>query len=211
MPNRAVDGTTAPVLAARARIVKEEDNSELGGTMPFDTPATENAERHATKLTKRHLVKSFWVLIVPLLFPSALAAEPSLAETIQYIEAKISATGTRQKYFRLNGGTVNYIKYGVYNSTSTYKFQLGALSTTVTLDGGTGGEIYGVTYVRASCARGTCISYRRVVRNQDGEIDSTTDKIEGAIVLSVKSHDAERVRKALTHAIKLSGGKDELF
>ena len=55
--------------------------------MYSDTPATENAERHATKLTKRHLAKLFWILLVPFLFPSVLAAEPSLAETVQYIEA----------------------------------------------------------------------------------------------------------------------------
>lgn len=171
--------------------------------MPFDTPATENAERHATKLTKRYLAKPFWVLLVPFLFPSTLAAEPSLAETIQYIEAKISAVGPNQKFFRLNGENVNYGHiYNAGRSTWTLTFQLGALSTTV----GVGGET-----VRVSCTRGACISERYVHLLRSGKIGDTSTRTIGEIVIPVRSEDVERVRKALTHAIELSGGKAELF
>ncbi len=98
-----------------------------------DTPATENAERHAIKLTKRHLVRLFWVLTVPFLFPSALAAEPSLRETVQYIEAKLVAHNERlanykAKSFRLNGRTVTYISENS-DIIEELTFKLGDLST----------------------------------------------------------------------------------
>ena len=170
--------------------------------MPFDTPATENAERHVTKLTKRYLMKPFWVLIVPFLFPSALAAEPSLAETIQYIEAKISNPTRCQIYFRLNGGNVTLRRDYEGGDSWTITFQLGALSTTVDV------KDRGVT---GSCARGLCISIRRDYRGDDGEVETMSTTTTGKINIPVKPEDVERVRKALTHAIKLSGGKDELF
>lgn len=37
------------------------------------------------------------------------------------------------------------------------------------------------------------------------------DEIVGGIECSSDSVDRERIQKSLTHAIKLSGGKDELF
>ena len=198
MPNRAVEGATAPVLATPCKDGQRRRRHRTGGTMHLDTPATENAERHATKLTKRHLVKSFWVLIVPFLFPSALAAEPSLAETIQYIEAKINEPDSRQVYFRLNGGNVTFRRDYWDGESRTITFQLGALSTTV--DAWERG-------VDVSCARGLCISIMRDYPNDDHDTIKTT----GEIFIPVKTQDVERVQKALTHAIELSGGKDELF
>ena len=203
MPNRAADGAPAPVLATPCKNGQRRRQPRTGGAMPFDTPATENAERHTTRLTKRYLAKPFWVLLVPFLFPSALAAEPSLAETIQYIEAKISAVGGYQKYFRLNGGIVTYIHtYDLDGSAKTFTFQLGALSTTVDVKSDA---------VTVSCTRGVCISSRDVYRDSDGEIENTTTRTIGEIDIPVNHKDIERVQKALTHAIKLSGGKDELF
>ena len=182
--------------------------------MHLDTPATENVEQHATKLTKRHLVNPFWVLIVPFLFPSILAAEPSLAETIEYIEAKLNneAVDTMYDYtiFRLNGRTVNYItQVGKHLSGDRYEytFQLSDLSTTVETEQETSllWNPLSVLRVRATCARGTCVS-----KSVGGRNSSTTTR-QGEIILRVSPGDAERVQKALTHAIKLSGGKDELF
>ena len=159
-----------------------------------DVPATENAERHAIKLTKRHLVRLFWVLTVLFLFPSVLAAEPSLAETVQYIEAKLSAHDSHMqaRSFRLNGRTVNYItKHG-----RRYTFKLDDLSTRVTRMSWAGDWKIGV-----SCARGSCI------------LEKKADEVErtGGIELRASFPDGERVQKALIHAIRISGGKDELF
>lgn len=165
-----------------------------------DTPTTENAERRAVKLTKRHLVRLFWVLTVPFLFPSVLAAEPSLAETVQYIEAKITAVeiwgGTwGGKSFRLNGRTVTYITRA--SSQGRYTFKLDALSTGVAVkECGVENCTIGI-----SCARGACISqHKGDEKERAGGIDFLVSRV-----------DAERVQKALTHAIRISGGKDELF
>ena len=181
--------------------------------MPFDTPATENAERHVTKLTKRYLMKPFWVLLVPFLFPSALAAEPSLAETVQYIEAKLSSSMPELRIsFRLNGEYVAYrysLKQGDHNTSVTYNleytFRLDALSTTVTTSGGS---------VEISCARGACIRHENNKIFWAEDIGSKRERESsyiGSLSFSVNSDDVERTQKALTHAIKLSGGKDELF
>lgn len=182
--------------------------------MHLDTPAAENAEQHATRLTKRHLVKPFWVLLVPFLFPSALAAEPSLAETVQYIEAKISSEDTSGIHtFRLNGRNITYSyrgNSGVRGTTST--FQLGALSTTVDLDIAPAGKR---SSVQISCARGACISEESFYISRKGHPTKERREEErrsaGGAKFYVLSKDAERVQKALVHAIKLSGGKDELF
>lgn len=163
-----------------------------------DTPATENAERHTIKLTKRHLVRLFWVLAVPFLFPSALAAEPSLAETVQYIEAKLTAYNNffanNVKLFRLNGRTVTCIKERGEELT----FKLSDLSTSIRVrevDPAIGPAIH------VSCARRVCVSHT----------DDGGTEIKGGIELPVSPLDAEKVQKALTHAIRISGGKDELF
>lgn len=170
-----------------------------------DTPATENAERHTIKLTKRHLVRLFWVLTVPFLSPSALAAEPSLAETVQYIEAKLVVHNAilanyEAKSFRLNGRTVTYIR-GNSDIIEELTFKLGDLSTGVVVAASLEGS-----RVNASCARGTCISMRIIY---DGEVRE--NRREGGIKFEVDTHDARRVQKALIHAIRISGGKDELF
>lgn len=179
--------------------------------MHLDRPATENAEQHATKLTKRYLVKPLWVLIVPFLFPSALAAEPSLAETIQYIEAKISGATDNgfSSTFRLNGRNIIYRTRAADNEWGeTYTFQLDVLSTTV--------DVVKAFHsnakkheVKVSCARGVCISKKsfRIYRGERREESVSV----GGVSFWVLSMDVERVQKALTHAIKLSGGKDELF
>lgn len=157
-----------------------------------DTPVTENADQHAIKLTKRHLVGLFWVLTVPFLFPSALAAEPSLAETVQYIEAKITAVGApvAVKSFKLNGQAVTCI----FEDGLEFVFKLSDLSIGVEQ-----GDLGNVLYV--TCARGACVSKT---------FDGKTEKA-GGIWLPVFRHDVERVQKALSHAIRISGGKDELF
>ena len=215
--------------------------------MPFDTPATENAERHATKLTKRHLMKPFWVLLVPFLFPSALAAEPSLAETIQYIETKLKSWKTNyrvfyeglagfsgwrydERTFRLKGQTVTY-GFVETHTTHTgekpatrweYTFQLSALSSAVRVSSKNIQEFYGwgekrrvsslsqkgqmVGVVQVICARGECISPHFLV---EGKRQKAYDQVE--LIFYVDPYDMERVQKALTHAIELSGGKDELF
>ena len=170
-----------------------------------DTPATENAERHTIKLTKRHLVRLFWVLTVPFLSPSALAAEPSLAETVQYIEAKLVAhneifANYEAKSFRLDGRTVTYISENS-DIIEERTFKLGDLSTGVVV-----AESLGGSRVNVSCARGTCISMRIIY---DGEVRE--NRREGGIKFEVDTHDAKRVQKALIHAIRISGGKDELF
>ena len=168
-----------------------------------DTPATENAERHATKLTKRHLVRLFWVLTVPFLFPSVLAAEPSLAETVQYIEAKLRSERT----FRLNGGKITSTESRGLGSRTVITFQLGALSTTVGVEKG-----IGPAEVKISCARGKCILCRYFEENDDGDNEEWSRETIGGTSFEVQHKiDAERVRKALIHAIKISGGKDELF
>lgn len=183
--------------------------------MYSDTPATENAERHAIKLTKRHLVRLFWVLTVPFLFPSALAAEPSLAETVQYIEAKLVAhnehlANYKAKSFRLNGQTVTCIREDKYNKIEGFSpedieeltFKLGDLSTGVVV---AAGNYPGGLRVNASCARGACIS----MHIYDGEVRG--NRRESGIKFEVDPDDAKRVQKALIHAIKISGGKEELF
>lgn len=178
--------------------------------MHLDTPATENAERHATKLTKRYLAKPFWVLLVPFLFPSTLAAEPSLAETVQYIEAKIL---TRYRHhvptFRLSGRNVIYSHHLQNNRRIKYTdtFTLDSLSTTI--------EVVPIdnhpdkVEIVAYCSHSRCVSHNRSMLDSKEiiEIESTA----GHISFLIFRRDAERVRKALTHAIKLSGGKDELF
>ena len=171
-----------------------------------DTPATDNAERYVTKLTKRHLAKLFWILLVPFLFPSALAAEPSLAETVQYIEAKLVAqdkglTNYKARSFRLNGRTVTYIRKTKYGRIERLTFKLGDLSTGAMVEQ----EAF-IWRVNVTCARGACISNRITY---EGEVEE--DRKEGGIILEVYRIDVERVQKALIHAIKLSGGKDELF
>lgn len=110
--------------------------------MHLDRLATEKAEQHATKLTKRRLAKSFLALIVPFLFPLTLAAEPSLAKTVQYIEAKLrnvprSLGGTfphHTRTFRLNGGKITYTHTNPGSEREVSTFQLGALSTTVNVE-----------------------------------------------------------------------------
>lgn len=161
-----------------------------------DTPATENAGRHTIKLTKRHLVRLFWVLAVPFLFPSALAAEPSLAETVQYIEAKLTAYNdfwtNNVKLFILNGRTVTCIKERGEELT----FKLSDLSTSIRVREAAIGPA-----IHVSCARRACVSHT----------DDGGTEIKGGIELPVSPPDVERVQKALSHAIKISGGKDELF
>ena len=169
--------------------------------MHLDRPATKKAEQHTTKLTKRYLVKPFWVLLVPFLFPSALAAEPSLAETIQYIEAKINATDNTPSTFRLSGRNIIYrIREADNEWGETYTFQLDALSTTVDVK---------EHEVKVSCARGVCISKKRFYIYRGERLEESVSV--GSVSFLVLSMDVERVQKALTHAIKLSGGKDELF
>ena len=177
--------------------------------MYSDTPATENAEQHATKLTKRHLVRLFWVLTVPFLFPSVLAAEPSLAETIQYIEAKLSNIpfSDDSRTFRLNRGKITSTRYK-YDERVVVTFQLGALSSTVDVEEGI---FSSDKKVKISCARGRCISYRRLRKDDDGDYEERERRMMGGMPFEVHSIDAERIRKALIHAIKISGGKDELF
>ena len=176
--------------------------------MYSDTPATENAEQHATKLTKRHLAKLFWVLTVPFLFPSVLAAEPSLAETIQYIEAKLSnSPGLERITFRLNGGKITHTSSD-YGSREVSTFQLDALSTTVDVEHG---DIPKWKEVKISCARGRCISSRSLFKDDDGDYEERNRKMIGGMSFEVYSIDAEKIKKALTHAIRISGGKDELF
>ena len=176
--------------------------------MPFDTPATENAQQHATKLMKRYLVKPFWVLIVPFLFPSVLAAEPSLAETVQYIEAKLSADGGYQETFRQIGQNITYRKRNEDNTWGeTYTFQLGALSTTVEVKERSGTMLAVIT---VSCARGACIS-KREFHVYRGEREEKSLSVGGMSFTVDTNTDARKLQKALTHAIKLSGGKDELF
>ena len=200
MPNRMVEGTTAAVSVTLHGDGQRRRQSRIGGAMHLDTPATENVKQHATKLTKRHLMKPFWVLTVPFLFPSTLAAEPSLAETIQYIEAKLNARPSNLTHtLRLNGQIVTYSHRHEEGSTATYTFELGDMSTTV----GTKLEMTDTWRVNVSCARGLCVSFRRNTRN--------INKMRGGVTFHVSTHDAERVQKALVHAIKLSGGKDELF
>ena len=178
-----------------------------------DTLATENAERHAIKLTKRHLVRLFWVLTVPFLFPSALAAEPSLAETIQYIEAKLSnvpssgnTSSSDSRTFRLNGGEITCTTTSRW-MREVITFQLGALSSTVNVveEGIRDAE------VKISCARGRCISYRYLTKNDDGDYEEWERRMMGGTSFKVHRIDAERIQKALIHAIKISGGKEELF
>ena len=205
--------------------------------MPFDTPATENAERHATKLTKRYLAKPFWVLLVPLLFPSALAAEPSLAETVAYIDAKLGSWNEKyifaggditwhmtsnQKTFRLDGRTATYSHVDA-DSFGTkvryeYTFQLSALSTEVTAYSKEAQEIFEqppespdriVGVVRVACARGRCISVH--TSSVEGKGEKTKGNDQAVLIFRVDPDDVERVQRALTHAIELSGGKDELF
>ena len=169
--------------------------------MPFDTPATENAERHAIKLTKRYLMKPFWVLLVPFLFPSALAAEPSLAETIQYIEAKLAANSPPPIRFEQTGQNITYWRDAVNNIPEmTCTFQLGALSTMVKVEG---------RRVMVSCTYGACISKKTRYKSAEGYGPETRTMVGG--VTFYPGSNLERVQKALTHAIKLSGGKDELF
>ena len=181
--------------------------SRIGGAMHLDTPATENAEQHATKLAKRHLVKPFWVLIVPFLFPSELAAEPLLAETVQYIDAKVSSIPSGYTGgFRLNGETAIY---HIYSDGETSTFQLGDLSTTPELSPrhiDVGGE-FSVRTIVARCARRKCVRVTRPETSMRRGVNS----IRGEVTFYVLFRDWERVLKALTHAIKLSGGKDELF
>ena len=176
--------------------------------MYSDTPTTESAERNAIKLTKRHLVRLFWVLTVPFLFPSVLAAEPSLAETVQYIEAKLSNIpfrSTESRTFRLNRGKITSTRYG-YERREVVTFQLGALSSTVDVEKGSTED-----EVKISCARGRCISYRLLVKDDDGDYEERRRRMMGGTSFEVHSIDAERIRKALIHAIRISGGKDELF
>ena len=176
--------------------------------MHLDRLATEKAEQHATKLTKRHLVKPCWILIVPFLFPSTLAAEPSLAETVQYLEVKLSNASltTDTITFRLNGGKITYtITYTGYDQDGwreVSSFQLGALSTAVDVDPGLIND-----EVRISCARGKCISYRLFDDDGDERRRGTT----GGMSFMAHKIDSEKIQKALTHAIRISGGKDELF
>lgn len=173
-----------------------------------DTPATENAERHAIKLTKRHLVRLFWVLTVPFLFPSALAAEPSLAETVQYIEAKLSnvPSSSDSRTFRLNGGKITCTTTS-WRAREVITFQLGALSSTVNVVE----EGIRDAKVKISCARGRCISYRYLMENDDGDYEEWKRGMMGGTSFKVHQIDAERIQKALIHAIRISGGKEELF
>ena len=182
--------------------------------MPFDIPATENAERHVTRLTKRHLVKPFWILLVPFLFPSALAAEPSLAETVQYIEAKISANKINRwshVTFRQIGQNITY-KYYDSPRMMTYTFQLGTLSTTVEIR-----ENHDKIYeVKASCTRGLCIRVKQKqildpAEEGDGLERENVVELGGLTFWVTTNNSAGKLRKVLVHAIKLSGGKDELF
>ena len=181
--------------------------------MPFDTPVTENAERRVTRLTKRYLAKPFWVLLVPFLFPSTLAAEPSLAETIQYIEAKISANKPHSSHnthfkFRQIGQNIIHENHR-FPWKTTYTFQLGALSTTVEMRGDDNYE------VQVSCALGKCIRVKRekFLDSMKGwkEVDLESPERGGLSFWVNTNSSAEKLRKALTHAIELSGGKDELF
>ena len=245
MPNRMVEGTMAAVSATLHGDGRRRRQSRIGGTMHLDTPATENAEQHATKLTKRYLMKSFWVLLVPFLFPSALAAEPSLAETVQYVGAKLASWNefyayrsgadwwnvtTVGKEFRLNGQSVTYSYTevsthpgGNYTYRREYMFQLSALSTTVAASSEEVQELHGkilsearfsghvspiVGVVRISCARKGCIS---AVSDDVEKGEKGGPSQQTTLTFYVDPDHTERVQKALTHAIKLSGGKDELF
>lgn len=208
--------------------------------MHLDRPATEKAAQYATRLTKRHLVKPFWVLIVPFLFPQALAAEPSLAETIQYIEGKLGSetyvftpgpeATLRDKYegktLKLSGQTVTYSynrsPYPVRDVYCEFTFQLSDLSTTVAAFSKDVQEIFGKQFdqalfsdryfqilgaVKISCARRKCISLHTTHEGkQSGGLNNLM-----TLTFYVDPDDVEKVQKALTHAIKLSGGKDELF
>ena len=205
--------------------------------MPFDTPATENAERHATKLTKRYLARPFWVLLVPFSFPSTLAAEPSLAETVAYIDAKLGSWNetyilagdnirtymkSDQKTFRLDGRTATYghVEAVSFSRKTRYEytFQLSALSTEVAAYSKEAQEIFAqppenpdriVGMVRVACARGRCISVH--TSSVEGKGEKAKGNDQAVLIIRVDPDDVERVQKALTHAIELSGGKDELF
>lgn len=84
---------------------------------------------------------------------------------------------------------------------------MGALSSTVNVvEGGLGDA-----EVKISCARGRCISYRYLMENDDGDYEELKRGMMGGTSFKVHQIDAERIQKALIHAIKLSGGKEELF
>lgn len=204
------------------------------------------AERHRTNFL---LVVFVSVVIAALMWvPKAQSAEPTLKETIEYIDTKLSQCGIVETGYYLkrgNGdkshlsltdqyktkttvrllesdeilfeadishemGGINHSK-GIWldNISRSYKHigrvRLSDLTANV--------DIESTGFVVFRCSRKDCINVRHIGIITDG-VDTTKTDAEGK-----NSHDGfsvcdqyqEKVKRALTHAIKISGGKEELF
>lgn len=206
------------------------------------------AERHRTNFLLFVFVS---VVIAALMWvPKAQSAEPTLKETIEYIDTKFSQCGTVESgyYMKQGSGDSSHLsltnqvkikttirllksdeilfeadishKIGGFNhskdiwlpSTSeSYKYigrvRLSALTANVDIESPS---------VVVRCSRKDCINVRKIGESTFTSEGVNTQKIDEETKASFNNFHVcdqyqEKVKRALTHAIKISGGKEELF
>ena len=182
--------------------------------------------------------------IVFLFCSSPTSSEPSVEETINYIDAKFGVCGTviGTENYRADGSDISHVLETTtriqllesnrivieediwqwylaknldgettldlmkdYNYTGEVDLQ--DLVTEVTIGDG------GIRLVRISCMLPGCFDVQgKGTGEKNGETyDMLYERTESEKLLHVCSEDRERIVKALSHAIRIAGGKDELF
>ena len=164
-------------------------------------------------------------LAIACLFPTVSVAEPTLTETIAFINgqfAKCSARSTGEIYYAtmnttvelLNGAMIqakvhitHFGKRGIWSESSrNLRFSLAALSTDVSVKPTDGYAAIGI-----SCSHPRCIeSKRQSVKTTKRQRVKTEHYTQDGLY-TCNLQIAEKIQRAFIHAIKISKGKDDLF
>ena len=206
---------------------------------------------HASMVRKRYLwravIGNFFCLLA-----TASASEPTLQETIDFIQTKVEGHSCEYEYTKatdtpeekhmfkssdvtialLDNKTILVEKRWTYRgqivpqsrwttvSTLVKKVRLADLSTDVKtmIPGGT------ARHIKVNCRKSGCLEWKETNQNrktvttfwryeeEEKFLPDTQGVSSSSDLFTVCNQErAEKIKKALTHAIRISGGKDELF
>ena len=154
-------------------------------------------------------------------------------ETVKKTRLKYPGEG---KVFVRKGTNFKYGQFSynsderIWSSTSTVKVRLADLSTDIEINipDGAARDVTARSVV-VNCTKPACLEWKQTNRKEraiqiaaswenDPDIDSESrlrDRQKSSssytLFMICDQKDAEKIKKALTHAIRISGGKDELF
>ena len=181
--------------------------------------------------------KICFFLSIICLFPAASMAEPTLQETIAFINRQLSkcmpahvdpnpAPHTRGKgHFTesltivlLGGGMIRLeqerlLKYGAtLKEVSTQTVSLAALSADIAISPKPPSE---PSWINIPCSHSNCVSYyketERIEKRKAPRVSRYKYSGLGIPICGSEMKAAEKIRKAFIHAIKISREEDDLF